>query len=188
MGPGSSIGAARVPAHQRDTVAAGEGHVQVIVINIDCDQITNSNQNIIREFIVILAEAVAATWETDVVLGQGHWWLRTGVGAVELSGAVTGVAVANSLVKGTAGAAPEHATAAHGHVDGPRLAWVQLRATADIARRPHCVTAVVCNGEGGCACTCSNGGQEEEEEDRGGGWLGLGCHRQKKNFQQKWVF
>ena len=88
-------------------------------------------------------------------------------GAVEGASTVTGVTVPTaSAVEGTAGAAPEPAAGAGGHVDGPCLAWVQLRAPADRdACRPHCVTTIVLYGEGGCACTGSEGG--EEEEDRG---------------------
>ena len=83
------------------------------------------------------------------------------------------VTVATSHVERTTGAAPEPAAGAGGHVHDTCMALVQLRAAADRdARWPHCVTAVICNGEGGCACTRSEGGKEEEE-DQGDGF---GCH------------
>jgi hypothetical protein len=70
-----------------------------------------------------------------------------------------------STVEGTAGAAPEPAGCAGGHVDCPRLSWVQLRASTDRdGCWPHCGTAVVSNSEGGRAGTGSKGSQEEEED------------------------
>ena len=142
------VGAARVRAHQPNAGAAGEGHWLVVAINN-------------RDVVVILRVASA----TDGVLGQRCRRL-SGERAGESTSAVAAVAVAASTVEGTAGAAPEPAAGAGRHVDGPCLAWVQLRAPADRdACRPHCVTTIVLYGEGGCACTGSEGG--EEEEDRG---------------------
>jgi hypothetical protein len=115
-----------VRAHQTNACAAGESHGQVVAVN---------HRNII--------EVSGAGAAADGELGQRRGWLSRN-GAVESSSSVSGVAVAASAAEGTAGTAPEPAGGASGHVDGPRLSWVQLRASADRdGCRPH---------HGNCSC------------------------------------
>lgn len=97
------VGAGGARAHQTSTGAAGEGHRQVVAVNH--------------------GDVVEILGATDAELGQRRGWLP-GDGAVEGASAVAGVTVATaSTVEGTAGAAPEPAGGAGGHIDGPRLSW-----------------------------------------------------------------
>lgn len=76
--------------------------------------------------------------------------------------AATAAAV-DDVVEGAPRAAPYPAAGADGHVEGPRLAWIELHAAADRGRRrPHREAEVVGDPEGGSA---SPGGEAKEEEE-----------------------
>jgi len=142
------VRAARATAVQIHAGAAGEVHGQVVAVDH-------------RDVIVI----VGAVGVADGELGQRQWRLP-GQGAGEGTAAVAGGAVPTAAaVEGAAGAAPDPSgLGAGGHVDGPRLPRVQLRAAADRGCRwPHRVGAVVLDGEGGCTGATDHGGEEEED-------------------------
>jgi hypothetical protein len=149
------VGAARGAAVQVLAVAAGEVHGQVVPVDHG-------------DVVVVVGPAAA-----DGELGQRQGRLP-GQGARERAAAVARrAAAAAGAVEGAAGAAPDPAgLGASGHLEGPRLARVELPAAAHGGgRRPHCVAAVVFDGEG-CRAGAGGEGREEEQEDRGGGGRG----------------
>ena len=96
------VRAARVPAHQPDAGAAGEGHADVEAVDD-------------RDVVEVLAAA-------DRELGQRQWRLA-GEGAGERAAAVARLAAPAVAVEGAARAAPDAAGAGAGrHVDRPRPA------------------------------------------------------------------
>ena len=146
------VGAARATAMQVHAGAAREVHGQVVAVDH-------------RDVVVVVGTVGVADGE----LGQRQGRLpRQGAGEGPATVARLAVPTA-AAVEGAAGAAPDPAgLGARGHVDGPRLPRVQLRATAHRGRRwPHCVGAVVLDGEGGRAGATDHG--NEEEKDRRGG-------------------
>jgi len=142
------VGAARPAAVERHAGAAGESHGEVVAVD-DGD----------------VVEVLAAA---DGELGQRHGRL-TGERAGERAAAVARLAAPAAAVEGAPRAAPDTAGAgAGGHVDGPCLPRVQLRAAAHWGRRrPHRRAAVVGDGECRRSRAGSQGGEEEQADDWG---------------------